>query len=149
MTKVPSWWSNTCPMRFVNRVNYCAGALVWIRLNYSPQTGACLRNLQGGCAGGIREGESVGALPQGLSRLLLFSQDSASETENRWQREGEAERLACVFLLFCVCVYPRGVSIGYGYHIVHAITHVAAQCGSSICPALLVIVLLVEPNTFS
>lgn len=34
--------------------------------------------------GGIREGESVGSLPQGLSRLLLlFSQESASKTENR------------------------------------------------------------------
>lgn len=35
------------------------------------------------------------------------------------------------------CVYPRGVSIGYGYHIVHDITHVAACCG---CTAFLAIV---------
>lgn len=121
---------------------------IWMRLLECPQTGACLQHVRGGFAGGIREGESVEALLQGPSRLLLFSQDSASETENRWQREGGAERLACVFLLFCVCVYPRGVSIGYGYHIVHDITHVAAWCGSSICPALLVIVSSVKPNTY-
>lgn len=33
--------------------------------------------------GGIREGEHVGTLPRALNRLLLFSQDSANETENR------------------------------------------------------------------
>lgn len=125
-----------------------SGFSMWTSPNESPQTGACLQHLQGGCAGGgIREGESAGALPRGMSWLLLFSQDSARETENRWRREGGAEGLARVFLLFCFCVYPRGVSVGYGYHIVHDITHVAAWCDPSICPAFLLIASWLRLNT--
>lgn len=49
---------------------------------------------------------------------------------------------------FCsTSVYPPGVSIGYGYHIVHDVTHVAAWSSSSICPTLLAIVSSVKPNT--
>lgn len=84
-----------------------------MRLNESSLTGACLLHLRDAGRGGrgIREGESVGAVPQGSSRLLLFSQDSASETENRWRREGEAEKLARVLVLVCVlCLPSRGVN---------------------------------------
>lgn len=93
----------------------------------------------------IRQGESAGALPRGLPRLLLFSPDSTSETQNRWQRKGKLKGWL-VFPMFCVCVYPGGVSIGYVYHIVHDINHVAAWCGSLICPAWLVTVASVRPS---
>lgn len=66
----------------------------------------------------------------------------ARETENRWQHGSLCVRgrRGLVFLLFPVCVYPWGVSRGYGCHIVPDISRVVAQCGSSV-------VLSVNPNT--
>lgn len=88
----------------------------------------------------ISGGESVGAVLQGRFWPLLFSQGSASETQNRWQKEGGQwgglNGWLVFVLLFCVCVYPWGASIGYGFHIVHDISHVAAWCGAFTCSAL-------------
>lgn len=61
---------------------------------------------------------------------------------NRWQHGGGVwGRRGLMFLLFPVCVYPWGVSKGYGCHIVPDISCVMAQRGSSV-------VLSVKPNTW-
>lgn len=88
----------------------------------SPQTGACLPHLRGGCKDGLQKVRVLERCFKASPRLLLFSQDSASEnTKQMTERKRGGLKGQLVFLLFFVCVCPRGVSKGYVYHIVHDI----------------------------
>lgn len=118
------------------------GRACWPHKANPPWTGVRLWCLHGGgiFQGRIMRGESVGAPVQGW---LLLRQDSEPEKQKTDDSMGggcSRGRRGLVFLLFPVCVYPWGVSRGYGCHIVPDISCVVAQRGSSV-------VLSVKPNT--
>lgn len=125
-----------------------SGFSMWRSPNESPQTGACLQHLQGGCAGGGLEKVRVLA----LCREACPDCCCLAKTAPEKQKTDDGERgepkgwLVCSFCSVSVFTL-EGVSIGYGYHIVHDITHVAAWCDPSICPAFLLIVSWLRLNT--
>lgn len=82
---------------YISNLLMTHGHSAWMRLNESPQTGVC--------TGGAGEGlEKVRVLELCHKRwLLLFSRDSASETENRWPRAGGSWKAGlCVPSVLCL-----------------------------------------------